>query len=91
MPRNVRNFWIEAHVDGRAVKLAAGPASRYGGFTLTVYQRDKGGVMEALRLYGRECNGELHLFAEPRTPTDNVKVAPSIVAGVAGFKIVTVR
>jgi hypothetical protein len=44
MPRNVRNFWLEGSVDGRASCIGAGPRNRDGGFSLAIYQRDGGAV-----------------------------------------------
>ena len=45
MRRNVRNFRIEAEVDGRKTLIAFGPRGKDGGFYLTVYMRNKGEVM----------------------------------------------
>ena len=53
MPRNVRNFWVEGHIDGRASSFSGGPQRRDGGFSMTVYQRDKGSIVTALRVSGR--------------------------------------
>lgn len=50
MPRNVRNFWVEASIDGRKAKFASGPRSKTGGIQLTVRQRNKGQVTVALRV-----------------------------------------
>lgn len=52
MPRNVRNFWLEADIDGRRSRFEGGPRSKSGGFTVTVKQRDCGEVTTAGRLYG---------------------------------------
>ena len=52
MPRNVRNFWIELDVDGRKKRVATGPRSKDGGFRLIVYQREKGGIVKALNVFG---------------------------------------
>jgi hypothetical protein len=52
MPRNVRNFWIEADIDGRKSPFAAGPVSKDGGFSLRISMRDKGRIVEPLNLYG---------------------------------------
>ena len=46
MPRNVRNFWLECEIDGRASNLSGGPVQRDGGFFLTIYMRDRGTVSE---------------------------------------------
>lgn len=65
MPRNVRNFWIDGRIDGRSADLSGGPQSKDGGFSLTIYQRNKGEVMEALRINGRVLSdGSLKLEAE---------------------------
>ena len=53
MPRNVRNFWIELTVDGKAQRIACGPQARDGGFELTVKMRDKGDIVTALHVSGR--------------------------------------
>lgn len=52
MPRNVRNFWIEATIDGRGSKLEGGPRAKDGGFDLKIFQRDKGKVTRVLRITG---------------------------------------
>lgn len=52
MPRNVRNFWIEAEIDGREHPLAGGPKSKDGGFTATVKMRHGGTVLSALKIDG---------------------------------------
>lgn len=49
----VRNWWIDAEVDGRQTDLSGGPRNREGGFHLTIYQRDEGSIVEAVRLRGR--------------------------------------
>ena len=59
MPRNVRNFWIEAEVDGRKTPIAFGPRSADGGFRLTVYMRKLGDIETAI-----EMEGFLNSFGE---------------------------
>ena len=44
MPRNVRNFWLEADIDGRKQPLAGGPKSRDGNISITLKTRENGGV-----------------------------------------------
>ena len=53
MARNVRNFWIEAKIDGRNTALSGGPQRKDGGFGLTIYQRDNGSITRALNIMGR--------------------------------------
>jgi hypothetical protein len=68
MPRNVRNFWIEINVDGASKTIATGPRNANGGFSMTIYQRDKGTVSKALRVDGRvNSRGELVLTAGSST------------------------
>lgn len=52
MPRNVRNWWIDARIDGRTSKLEGGPSSKEGGFTLNIKQRDDGVIVQPLRVEG---------------------------------------
>lgn len=52
MPRNVRNFWIEAEVDGRKTPIAFGPVGKDGGFRLIVHMRDGGIVTTPLYVDG---------------------------------------
>ena len=48
----VRNWWIEADVDGRKTPLSGGPRSKDGGFQLTIYQRVKGNIDNPNRISG---------------------------------------
>lgn len=62
MPRNVRNFWIELTIDGAAKRIET--RSKDGGFTLTILQRDKGGIIGALDIVGiAQRDGGLRLVA----------------------------
>lgn len=62
MPRNVRNFWIELEVDGKQTKIATGPRSVEGGFSLRVRMRQHGAVGEdEVCLRGYANKGVLHL------------------------------
>jgi len=59
MPRNVRNFWIAASVDGREAPIGSGPKAKDGGFLMNIYQRDKGRISDKhLRVYGYIGNPE---------------------------------
>lgn len=40
----VRNFWIEANVDGRETPVSGGPRSKDGGFELSVKIRNCGEI-----------------------------------------------
>lgn len=61
MPRNVRNFWVDLSVDGRANDIGTGPRSKDGGMDLDLYIRDKGHVVKALmiRCYVAYVDGAL--------------------------------
>lgn len=60
----VRNFWIEANIDGRETVLKGGPASKRGGLYLTIKQRSEGGITTAYKIRCSECNGELCTYVE---------------------------
>jgi len=45
MPRCVRNFWVDASIDGRASTFASGPRSKDGGIRLHYYQRKEGDIV----------------------------------------------
>lgn len=46
----VRNFWIEADIDGRKTTLAGGPKGKDGNMHITIYQRSEGGIVEAVNI-----------------------------------------
>ena len=52
MPRNVRNFWLNAEVDGRATDIATGPRRKDGGMYLNLYVRNEGDIERLLTI---EC------------------------------------
>lgn len=66
MPKNVRNFWIELDVDGKASRVATGPKARNGGFTLTVKMRQNGGIITPVTIRGDgsmvDIEGALYLM-----------------------------
>lgn len=43
----VRNWWIDADIDGRQTRLEGGPRRKDGGFTLRIYQREDGSISKA--------------------------------------------
>jgi len=55
----VRNFWIDADIDGRETMLSGGPRSKDGGMKIKIRQRDDGGITTAFTISCRERNGEL--------------------------------
>ena len=69
MPRVVRNFWLEADVDGRRSLVTGGPRGKDGGITLRIYQRSGGEVRTALRVECHACrDGTLCLDVKPALP-----------------------
>jgi len=59
MPRNVRNFWIEAEVDGRKTPVKFGPRGEDGGFSLTIYIRNRGEIERVAEITGTLVEGIL--------------------------------
>ena len=55
----VRNFYVEADVDGRATSLGAGPSNKTGGMRVKIFQRNCGEIEEALTIRCAEQNGKL--------------------------------
>ena len=62
--RNVRNFWIEADIDGRATLLEGGLRSKNGGMRVKLYQRDNGNVTTAVKITCWEEKGQLHTVVD---------------------------
>ena len=55
----VRNFYVEANIDGRQTSLGGGPKSKTGEMTVRLYQRDDGAITDALLIECREREGKL--------------------------------
>ena len=63
---SVRNFWIDGQMDGRATNVEGGPRGKDGGFSMTVYVRDEGGIETGVRMSGRvNSDGQLVLDVAP--------------------------
>lgn len=79
-PRKVRNFWIQARVDGRESRVCGGPRSKDGGLSLTLYQRSRGMVVAALQVncFAR-CDGTLRLEVEPLLPLTSSKTKELVI------------
>lgn len=107
MPRSVRNFWIDADIEGRSSSLEGGPRSAGGGFRQTVYMRGEGGTVEtALRITGEAfSDGELRLYVTPGESShrstsgsgtddwpESMKIEPyELDGGGFGFRIISKR
>jgi hypothetical protein len=61
-PRNVRNFWFEADVDGRASRVSGGPVAKDGGMDLTLFVREHKEVSRAISIRCFEKNGTLTML-----------------------------
>ena len=46
----VRNFYVEANIDGRQNTLGGGPKSKEGEMSVRLYQRKEGEISEALMI-----------------------------------------
>ena len=55
----VRNFWVEADIDGRKTVLSGGPKAKDGGMYINIYQREEGGIVQAARIRCVEQDGRL--------------------------------
>ena len=55
----VRNFWVDASIDGRKTELSGGPKSKGGGMKVVIKQREEGSIVTALTVYCYEIGGEL--------------------------------
>lgn len=55
----VRNFWIDADVDGRETMLSGGPRAKDGGMTIRVKQRSNGCIANSINVVCNEYNGIL--------------------------------
>jgi hypothetical protein len=89
----MRNFWIEADVDGRKTRLMGGPRSKDGGFKLTVYMRDDGDSVIAAHVRGTEVDGRLFLSAYPDSDVTSEHTESRLedAGDVPGFGVATNR
>lgn len=55
----VRNFYIDARIDGRKTALAGGPAGKTGGMEVFVTQRSNGDITRAVTIKCVEQDGDL--------------------------------
>lgn len=77
----VRNFYIKANIDGRTSTLSGGPAGKGGGFSMTVYIRDKGNIRTALLVSGMaRSDGSLVLEVEPRIEATSTEYGSLVLA-----------
>lgn len=55
----IRNFWVEADIDGRQTTLAGGPRGKTSGMEVTLYQREEGGIVTPVRIFCRAYGDKL--------------------------------
>lgn len=55
----MRNFYMEADIDGRMNLVTGGPAAKDGEMTVTIRQRDEGNSVVAFRIRCMEREGML--------------------------------
>ena len=55
----VRNFYVEANIDGRDTLLGGGPRSKTGDMSVRLYQRNEGEIDEVLMIDCDERDGVL--------------------------------
>lgn len=55
----VRNFWIDACIDGRQTNLAGGTRRKDGGMEIDLYQRKDGVISRPIYIECREWDGKL--------------------------------
>lgn len=70
-PRIVRNFWLEALIDGRRSRLVGGPRAKDGGMSLTLYQRSGGSVVTAVEICCRYTMDGLLVMEVASVATDD--------------------
>jgi hypothetical protein len=63
----VRNFWIDADIDGRQTMLSGGPKSRNGGMTVNIYQRDCSQIIHPVTVNCYEDHGKLIVSVSDET------------------------
>jgi hypothetical protein len=74
MPRNVRNYWVEATIDGRNTALEGGPVAKDGEFRESIYIRKDGDVENAVQITGEvDADGNLNLYVVPNGRDLNVE------------------
>lgn len=55
----VRNFWVEADVDGYQTMVQGGPRSKDGGMDVVVYVRNEGRIETACKVFCRAYGEKL--------------------------------
>jgi len=80
-PRNVRNFWLEAEIDGRKDPLKGGPRQSDGGMIIRLYQRHRGHPFQVLEISCRTYEDEIvstHVKIDDPSPDWDACIIPTI-------------
>ncbi len=65
MPRNVRNFWMDAYVDGRKTNISGGPVGKYGEMVVAIKIRENGCISDqVVEIHCRVDGDKLSIIAE---------------------------
>ena len=88
----VRNFWIEADIDGQQNPSQYGPIGKDGGFTMKIYQRHNGESILAAEITGVvKEKGMLELWLEVNDSYDLPLGAYSESYGNGSIMFTTLR
>jgi len=86
----VRNFYIDADIDGRRTSLSGGPQAKDGGLSATVLIRDEGSILRAVQISAiARRDGSLALEVTPCAGVPRAAIEPADDG--QGFVITTKR
>lgn len=68
MPRNVRNFWVEVEINGYKHILKGGPKASNGDMRITLFQRDRGEILEVMQVNSIMAGDEKTLISRVDIP-----------------------
>jgi len=66
----MRNFYLEADIDGRKTNLTGGPSSKDGGFSLDIFMRSENKSEKVLNIAGTSINDDLYLTVKDIEPAN---------------------
>lgn len=85
--RNVRNFWVNTHVDGYKKETSGGPRDKDGGLSSKYYIRNNGSVCHALDVSCWNTSKGENIIDIQFLRKEGLKV----VVQEDGFKIIAMR
>lgn len=77
----VRNFWINAYIDGRQTVLSGGPKNKEGGMRIEIYQREEGGIVNAVEIKCVEYSGRLATEIYTWEPQNDKRRVATLIGG----------